>query len=212
MKLKTVLLGLACAALLSTPAQAVINLSISFTPVSSNGGDTNGFIGSTWNFVMTSSQTEYVNVSGLTAVVSDSVTLTISGAGNPGYNGSYPLVETNTTNFTAFPSYFNTQYFLNTTTGAASTFNFGSPVLTVSGVSGFGPDVVSSQPWPGDPIEASDFEGALLSAINILIEGEVYDFGSGTMGAAVPEPSTYAALFGLAALGVAALRRQRKAT
>ena len=204
MKLKTALLAACASALLTLPAQASLNLTITSTVTFIAGTDPFGFGGSTWTFQFNSSQTNYVETLGIASVITDSASLTVSGATNPAYNGTFAIADTNTTNFASLPNSSGDLYVGLNAVGSAAAFTFG-PAASVSGFFLLG--TAQSNPGSTDLIELSDWQGASVS--NTLdINGDVFVFGPGIVNA-VPEPSTYAALAGLAVLGVVALRHRK---
>lgn len=175
-------------------ASAALNLSISFTPVSSEGTDPNGFVDSTWTFLFTINQPTYDDYFGNAAVFLSEAALTIAGADNDNgafsASGSYTMVP-NAGGLAAL----------------GADFSFGSPSIAVTEFQFVGTPVVSPAPQVGDAIEASDFDGLVVNSNAVTIDGESYNFGSGTF-TVVPESSTWAAIAGLGALGLAiGLRR-----
>ena len=149
MKIKTTLLAACAAVLLALPASAALQLTITFSPVFlSSGGDPIGFGNSTWTLQYNSSQTNYSDLAGFAAVVSDSATLTVTGATDDDYNGTFAIVETVTTNFASLPNAGGTGYIGIDTGGASADFDFGTPAVNVLSIAPQGAAV--SSPSIGD--------------------------------------------------------------
>ncbi|WOO40133.1 hypothetical protein [Rubellicoccus peritrichatus] len=208
MKIKTALLAVCVAALLSPSTQAALQLTISSTVTFNSGTDTYGFDGSTWTFQFNSSQTNYIATFGRASVITDSASLTVSGATDPDYNGTFAITESTTTNFGSYPNPFGGFMLIGGNANLAiSSFDFG-PAATVSsfGLAG----LPLSNPGATDPIELSDWQGASVTDTDFEIDGSDFSFDGGTVAAVVPEPRNYAILAGLAALGIVILRCRRK--
>ncbi|KAF0094010.1 MAG: hypothetical protein E1N59_2268 [Puniceicoccaceae bacterium 5H] len=149
----------------------------------------------------------------------DTATLTITGSTGD-INGTYSLVDPNGP-FLGTPGWEAGIYV------AFASNEFGPPSFAIGENYTFvGSDFIGAPNTttilPGDVVSTADFEGAVMDG------GNDYDFGtvmtidgsSGQIqynwaavaldaGGTVPEPSTYAAFGGLAALGLIALRRRR---
>ncbi len=216
MKTKVLFAFTVCAALLSSPMQAALTLTFTGTMNVTTSGDFDRYDGSTWTYTFVSSNTEYQDVRGYAGVVSDSVTLTISGASNPDDNGTFSLVESNTTVFAVFPNVGNSFYGLLDTETVAGQFYLGETGPYVMNLFPNGPSVLASSPTAGSTVELADFDGieVVSSAVSINlskdnpINGTQYTYNA-TVSASVPEPATYAALAGVCALAWCAYRRRR---
>lgn len=137
------------------------------------------------------------NVSGLTtpgySLASVATTLDI-GAATKGFinvgTGALTLGNTLTLNFTAIPTL--TSFDLYDASGVSGDFSS----VSMTGVLGSGSLTLNSGVWSGT---AGGYNITLTESTGVL-----------TATSAIPEPSTYAALFGGLALGVAVLRRRAR--
>lgn len=210
MKVKTLFLTICAASLLAGNASAFLSIIVSLQPTLLAGPDPRGFNGSTWTFRFNSSQTNYIPyLNDHPLVISDNATLTVSGAGDPAYNGTFTIVEQTSTNFYSYPN-FNDNANIGRREGiGAPSFSFGPDSIQINNF--LLQATAIANPGTMDSIQVSDWQGIIVDGPALLIEGNVFDFGTGTVEALVPEPSTYAALAGLAVLGVVIfLRRQRR--
>ena len=194
----------------TTTASAALFLNVSFTPTLTSGDDTWGFDGSTWSFTWTFNQATYSDINSNAAIVSDSASLTVSGATNSAYNGTFALADATTGAFLAVPNSVGTLFMGVNTLNNDSQFSFGQPALTVSEVTLSGSSI--ADPAIGSPVLTSHFDGAMVgdATVKILLGGDEgnYDFGSAQV-VAVPEPATYAILVGLGMLAFAVIRRRK---
>lgn len=164
---------------------------------------------STWTFEFTSTQTNYTTLfPGSAGFVSDSVSLTITGAANNDYNGTYALTENSTTDFGIVMDIVSGDGLVNgirmmkdSDDGSSSAFTFGSPAVSVTGFYLNG--TPASEVGVGEVIDPSDLLGITLGGDG-FINGASYTYTGSVI--AVPEPSAFAGIFGLVAL-LAARRR-----
>jgi|GEM_PF-2000083 len=211
MKIKTKFLSVCAAALLTLPALASIQLSVSFSPILQSGTDPNGFENSTWTLVYNSSQSTYDEPSGgadVSILISESASLTVTGADNADYNDTFAITDSETTNFGFVPDAFGNAFFGTNTDGSGASFSFGAPSIAVNGLVLRG--AVQASPLPGDPVEMSHWSGN-----NVQTAGSL-SVGSGNFSiplssiSAIPEPVTFSYLFaGLVALALMANRRRK---
>ena len=139
-------------------------------------------------------------------------TLTVSGSTN--LDGTYTITSQNG-GFAFFPAVGTILGFaLNPDFAGGSTFSFGG--VTVSAFNPTGASLTNVNPPVGAPVLASDFNDAFISIapnpLSFLVDSggdsSRYSFSSSQV-TAVPEPSTYAALTGLAVVAFVVLRRRR---
>ncbi|KAF0094009.1 MAG: hypothetical protein E1N59_2267 [Puniceicoccaceae bacterium 5H] len=178
-----------------------------------------GLDGSKWTFNFASTQSTYSDTSvygvSYTSLVWDSVSVTIAGSSGA-YNGTYDLFDAAGTNYALFAN-METQPLIypavdTTNTDGPPTTAYtdgGTFMFTHYAVAG----LISESPQTGDSVVQSDFEDP--SWTDLI--GNSFTFVDSNSNTAdyvytvVPEPSTYAALGGLAALGLIALRRRKQA-
>ncbi|MEM6314332.1 MAG: hypothetical protein AAF743_09610, partial [Planctomycetota bacterium] len=173
-KRSTLLAALPAALLVALPAIASAQLALTTTfDIAADGADPdpNGFNGSTWSITYTTDQTTYEDFGGNASFTVDTVDITVSGAGNAAYNGTFNDV----------PEIGGGIFRINGFGGSG----FGD-VPTNRPQINFGPDdldvlligVVTELPGvtftPGAPILASDWNGRSLDFGEL--EG---DFGGG---------------------------------
>jgi len=191
-------------------ASAIVTISASFSPILNGGVDTNGFVGSTWIFTYQLSDPVYSDYFGGPAVLSSSASLTITGASNSVYNDDFTLVESTTTNFLFWPNYAGTAFLsYNPNSGSESSFTIGSGsnTLLVQALAFVGPSTASVS--IGGPVEASHFDGLVVSDTGISVGDTVYGFNNGTV-TVVPEPSMLPLVVGFSAGIVLFSRRRRR--
>jgi hypothetical protein len=197
-------------------AQANIKLGFSFSPELLSGTDEELFVGSTWTFDISISQTTYNDFDniGLPYVDIDSVNLTISGSGVAENNGTFAITPENSSAFVAIPSNTTHGYPITELTGwGAATFEFADGVsvdyLNPSGVHVATPNV-------GDTVSSEHFNGLELNrALDIATGGEfgaVYSIPTGIVVTAisVPEFSNSSLLLGTMSLFFLFCRRRSR--
>ncbi len=129
----------------------------SFQPTYISGTDDQGMNGSTWSFRSVISQSNYGGLlpDNAAAAIPGSVQLTVSGSSVPANNGTFTLMERDTTDFVIFPDLRGTILW-DDTSGGVSDFTFGTVVVNF-----FAPEGSNvASPVPGDPILANHFDGA----------------------------------------------------
>lgn len=221
MKLKTTLLAASAAALLAISARAEVTLTYAYTVSTSDIENYLGLVGSTFTFEFTSSNTHYDDLSGFAVFQAQTGSLTISGATVAAANGTYAMVPSGTSTYLFAPD-------LAGNARLAAKSDGGQPLeFAIGPINGFNLDFASlsfaatalQSVLPGDPIEVSDWQGMTVTEdgeMRIIFaefsDDTFYELTpAGTLGAVVnvPEPSTYAVLAGLVAIGLVVLRRRR---
>lgn len=217
MKLRSALLASAVGLLAVGPALATNTFTLSFSTTLTNtgGSDVHGFDGSTWSFVFTTNQTNYIDVFSFAAVSTSDVSLTISGATNTDYNSTFAITEQGGTNFLLLPTVSGNANVGLGTDGLEGQFTFGPDSLLFDG---FNFIDGNSSPPPASTtsaIQVSDWAGVVLSDGGFVIsDGSASTFSAGaatltvTDLSGVPEPSSYAAFLAVAALGYGVSRRR----
>ncbi|KAF0094008.1 MAG: hypothetical protein E1N59_2266 [Puniceicoccaceae bacterium 5H] len=217
MKLSSLLLSLLPVASLS----AAISFSYSLEPYAVGAGDGYGLNGSTFTMEMVTASDVYVSagMEGYMALELESVQLTIAGS-TDGYDGTYSLLQTaeGSTELGNTPIVFvGAGYTYLPVVAPISGVNFEASSFTLDDIMGYA-SFPSPMPSVGDTALASDFDGLTLDLNQFIFDGgnggSSYDAPNFTLSAvtatpSVPEPATYAAFGGLAALGLIAWRRRR---
>lgn len=204
--------------LIGSRSFGMIELSFSLAPTSSDGSDPNGFVGSTWNFSFATNASVYSDAgalapeaAGVPVVYTSLNFVTISGAGNTDYNGTFLISDSSTTVFAHTPNNGGGSLGLGFNgSGLFSLFSVGSPPILIANFAVGG--IPLAEPAAGDPVAISHFDGALISPFEgfFTIDGESFTAPETTL-QAVPEPSAGAALLGAFALIIASsFRRPRQ--
>ncbi|MDP0501314.1 MAG: PEP-CTERM sorting domain-containing protein [Verrucomicrobiota bacterium JB022] len=195
-------------------ASASIELSFSFQP--STTEDSYGLVGSTFTYTMiTASDVYFENANGDPSLALASVQLTIENSSG-GLDGTYDLQLAES--FPVIVVFAGGGYLPIQAPSAFPTWTTEEGITITSGLGLL--DSLGKTVLPGDIAVASDFDGLGVFTWPFTFEandsGAVsYDASSATLSAApysaaVPEPATYAALGGLAALGLVAWRRRQQ--
>ena len=198
MKIKTLILLVACTPFLTTSASALI-LNATFSPTLDSGSDTEGFEGSTWSFIWTFDQDTYgdsFDTNGWGTLVSKKASLTIRDALDLSYNKRFLIFDRDTVHFLAIPNsegqiILGVNSFRN-----ESTYDFGDPEITSLNLSIYGNTLIDPAPVVGSLVLASHFDDALVNGGFVDICGGTYKFGLATV-TVVPEPATFGVLVGL---------------
>jgi|GEM_PF-3166607 len=168
-----------------------ITLSVSFDPTLNGGSDAAyGFLTSTWTFTYEITETVYSDNLGGAAVVSDSASVMITGAGNSDYNGVFPIFESTSSDFLFWPNYSGDAYLSHDPgDGSESSFSIGnSPnTLAVQNLGLFGPS--SAAVSIGGPVEAAHFDGLAVSDGGVQVGTTTYAFDNGVI-TVIPEASS----------------------
>lgn len=154
----------------------------------------------------------------LSALVSSSITLTISGASNPDLNGTFDIVFNSSPNGLIVPRYSSNGAYgvwgLNEA-GVLGSFTFSSLNLEASGllINSTSPSQV---PPLGSEATTADFDGLIITGGQVVVSNGIYASSyamkNGTIHATelIPEPSVYAVALSALSLLVVAFRRHRK--
>ncbi len=209
MKIKTKLLAVFFTVLLTLPSQANLNLSVSFGPLlNSSSVDTYGFVGSTWTLDFSISQTHYSDAFGFSSFLSDSSSLTVTGAGSAAYNGTFEIIGSSA-NSGFLKNVGGNDYFGTSATYGGMVFSFGSPAIEVSGLLLQGNSI--SSPSIGDPILASDWQGLAVSQSAFIVDGESFEAPESIVSATViPEPSSFIFVLGSLVIAVGIVKISTK--
>ncbi|GAB5562391.1 MAG: hypothetical protein SynsKO_40380 [Synoicihabitans sp.] len=206
-----------------SPAHATNTFTFSFSTVLTHTGgagvdndDPRGFDGSTWNFVFTTDQTNYTNLSGFGIISTANVSLTISGATDTDYNSTFAITEGAGTNFLLLPDLSGDAVLGLGSTGAEGHFLFGPDSLQFEGLNFAGINPSAPLASATSVIQTSDWAGVSLQDLGFLVShtgsNNSYSTSSASLVvtdlSAVPEPSSYAAFLAVAALGFGVTRRR----
>lgn len=216
---KLVVLSYLIISIFSSQQAAGIVITWTYTLSFDGGTDSGGMDGSTWTYVATLGDT-YATFGSYVGVSSESIQLTISGASDNDYNGTFAISERDTTNFLFVPYVIggNSLIMRDTNTNSGD-FSFGSSDgLSVFNLGLNDPTpVLSSAPSVGSTVSASDFVGLTFSnghnlgltsanTANAAVSPSEFTISS----VSVPEPSAFVFILGLATLGVVGVGRRNR--
>ncbi|MCB1208644.1 MAG: choice-of-anchor D domain-containing protein, partial [Verrucomicrobiales bacterium] len=160
----------------------------SFKPTLVSGTDPHGFENATFTFRFETPDLFYSNLGGGAMAVTSSAQMTITGATNPNVNGTYAVVDNDSSGEVALAPYAYGDAFIVDTTANGIEYTFSSENVTV-GFFAQAPEVTT--PIPGDPVSASDFVGLTFSVPNFTLNSTAgngtFSFTAETSAAAGPE-------------------------